>query len=96
MVLFSELLLKILDGLMVLFFLVSLMCVVTGDHKKKKRVMPQHVSHSIPCTLATAALLPLAVEVAVETAVVEAATGGEGMVVEIKAETEAAVGAYNN
>jgi hypothetical protein len=54
--------------------------------------MPQHVSPSIPRVLATAALLP----VAVEAAVAEAATGGEAMVVEITAETEAAVGAYNN
>jgi hypothetical protein len=58
--------------------------------------MPQHVSPSIPCPLATAALPPLAAEAAVETAVVEAATCGEAMVVEIKAETEALVGAYNN
>jgi hypothetical protein len=58
--------------------------------------MPQHVSPSIPCALAMAALLPSAAEAAVETVVVEAATGGEAMVVEITAETEAAVGAYNN
>jgi hypothetical protein len=46
--------------------------------------------------LATAALLPAAVEAVVEVVVVEAATGGEVMAVEIMAETEAAVGAYNN
>ncbi len=58
--------------------------------------MPQHVSQSIPHTLAMAALLPLAVEAAMETTVAEAATSGEAMVVEIMAETEAVVGAYNN
>ncbi len=72
------------------------MCSHKGS-QAKKRVMPQHVSPSIPHALATAALLPLALEVAVEAVVVEAATGGETMVVEIKmAEIEAAVGAYNN
>jgi hypothetical protein len=50
----------------------------------------------IPCALAMAALPPAAVEAAVEAAVAEAATSGEMMVVEIVAETEAAVGAYNN
>ncbi len=58
--------------------------------------MPQHVSPSIPRALATAALPPAAAEVAVEVSVAEAATGGEAMVVEIMAETEAVVGAYNN
>jgi hypothetical protein len=58
----------------------------------KKRVLPQHVSPSIPRALATAALPPAAAEAAVA----EAATGREAMVVEITAETEAAVGAYNN
>ncbi len=58
--------------------------------------MPQHVSPLIPRTLATAALPPSAAEAAVEMAVAVAATGGEAMVVEITAETEAAVGAYNN
>jgi hypothetical protein len=58
--------------------------------------MPQHVSPSIPCALAIAALPPLVVEAPAETGVAEAATGGEVMVVEITAETEAAVGAYNN
>ncbi len=57
--------------------------------------MPQHVSSSIPCVLATAALPPLAAKAAVETAAAEAATGGEAMVVKITAKTEAAVGAYN-
>jgi hypothetical protein len=54
--------------------------------------MPQLVSPPIPCLLATAALPPVAAEVAVE----EAATGGKAVVVDITAETEAAVGAYNN
>ncbi len=45
--------------------------------------------------MATAALLPLVAEVAVEMAVTEAATGGEAMVVEITTEIEAVVGAYN-
>ncbi len=54
------------------------------------------MSPSIPCTLATAALPPSAAEAAVETAVAEAATGGEAMVVEITAETEAVVGAFSN
>jgi hypothetical protein len=58
--------------------------------------MPHHVSPSIPRALATAALPPLAAEAAVETAVAEAATGWEEIFVEITAETEAAVGAYNN
>jgi hypothetical protein len=58
--------------------------------------MPQHVPPSIPCVLAMAAFTQLAAEAAVETAVVEATTGGEAMVVEITAKTEAAVGAYNN
>jgi hypothetical protein len=58
----------------------------------KKRVLPQHVSPSIPCALAMAALPPAAAEAAVA----EAATGGEAMVVEIIAETEAAVRVYNN
>ncbi len=58
--------------------------------------MPQHVSHSIPCALATAGLPPLVAKAAMETAVAEAATSGEAMVVEIMAETEAVVGAYNN
>jgi hypothetical protein len=75
---------------------VSLTCVVTSDHKQKKRVMPQYVSPSIPCTLATAVLLPLAAEAAVETVVVEVAISGEAMVVEIIAETDAVVGADNN
>ncbi len=46
--------------------------------------------------LTTAALLPAAVEVVAEVAVVVAATGGEAMVVELTAETEVAVKAYNN
>jgi hypothetical protein len=46
--------------------------------------------------LAMAALLPLVAEAAVEMAVAEAATGGEAMVVEIMAETEAVFGAYSN
>ncbi len=46
--------------------------------------------------LATAALPPSAAEAAVKTAVTKAVTGGEAIVVEITAETEAAVGAYNN
>ena len=46
--------------------------------------------------LATAALPPVTVKAAVEAVVVEAATGGEAMVVEIMAETEASVEAYNN
>jgi hypothetical protein len=58
--------------------------------------MPQHVPPSIPCVLATAVLPPSAAEAAVEMAVAEVATGGEAMVVEITAETEAKVGAYNN
>jgi hypothetical protein len=58
--------------------------------------MPQHVSPSIPRALATAALPPSAAEGAAETAVAEVATGGKAMVVEITAETEAVVGAYNN
>jgi hypothetical protein len=59
-------------------------------------IMLQHVSPSIPCMLAMAVLPPSAAEAAVETAVAEAATSGEAIVVEIMAETEAAVGAYNN
>jgi hypothetical protein len=58
--------------------------------------MPQQLSPSIPSVLAMAALPPAAVEAAVEAAVAEATTGGEAMVVKIRAETEAAVGAYNN
>jgi hypothetical protein len=61
-----------------------------------KRVMPQLVSPSIPCVLAMAALPPSMAEVAVEIVVAEVVTGGEAMVVEITAETEAVVGAYNN
>jgi hypothetical protein len=57
--------------------------------------MPSYVSPSIPHAMATAALLPLVAEVAVEMAVTEAATGGEAMVVEITTEIEAVVGAYN-
>jgi hypothetical protein len=52
--------------------------------------MPPHVSSSISRALATAALPPAAAAAAA------AATGGEVMVVEITAETEAEVGAYNN
>ncbi len=88
---------------MVLFLCVSHVC----SHKRsqaKKEVMPQHVSPSIPRKLAMAVLPPAAVEAvvevtleaAVEAAVAEAATGGEVMVVEIMAETAAAVGAFNN
>ncbi len=50
--------------------------------------MPPHVSLSIPHALAMAALPPSVAEAAVETVVGEAATGGEAMVVEIKAETD--------
>jgi hypothetical protein len=74
------------------------MCSVTKDHKQRKESCHniQHVSPSILCVLAMDALLPLAAEAAVKTAVTEAATAGEAMVVEITAETEAGVGAYNN
>ncbi len=58
--------------------------------------MPQHVSPSVSCTLAMAALPPSAAEAAVEMTAMEAATGGEAMVVETTMEIEAAVGAYNN
>ncbi len=49
--------------------------------------MPPHVSLSIPHALVMAVLPPSVAEAAVETAVAEAATGAEAMVVEIKAET---------
>ncbi len=58
----------------------------------KKRVMPQHVSPSIPCALAMAALPPAVVEAAVA----EAATGRVAMVLETTVKTVAAVGAFNN
>jgi hypothetical protein len=47
----------------------------------KKRVLPQHVSPSIPCALATAALLLAVAEARVEAAVAEAVTGEEAMAV---------------
>jgi hypothetical protein len=69
--------------------------IASSTHNK-----PQHVPPSICCMLATAALLPAAPEAAaeaeVEVEVAETATGGEAMVVEIMAEIEGAVWAYNN
>jgi hypothetical protein len=78
------------------FFLVSLTCVVTSDHKQRKESCHNMCHLQYLAALTTAVLPPAAAEVAVEAAVAEAGTGGEAMVVEITAETEAAVGAYNN
>jgi hypothetical protein len=76
---------------MVLFLSVSLMFVVTSNHKQRKKSC--HVYHlQFLAALATAVPLPVAVEVVAEAVVevaVEAAADGEAMVVEMIAKTEA-------
>jgi hypothetical protein len=72
---------------MVLFFLMSLTCVVTSDHMQRKKSCLMMCHLRFLAALATAAPLPEAAE---------AVANGEAMVVDMMAETVAVAGAYNN
>ncbi len=73
---------------LMVFFLVSLTCVVTSNHKQRKKSC-----HNM-CHLQFLAMLEAAAAAA--KALAEVVANGEAMVVEMMAETEAAAGAYNN